>query len=896
MDRLTEALEGRYSIERQLGEGGMATVYLAEDLKHKRKVAIKVLRPELAAVIGGERFLAEIQTTANLQHPHILPLFDSGESNGFLYYVMPFIDGETLRGKLDREKQLGVDEAVRIASDVADALDYAHRNGVIHRDIKPANILLHDGRPVVADFGIAVAVSAAGGGRMTETGLSLGTPHYMSPEQASADRDLSARSDVYSLGCVLYEMIAGQPPHTGPSAQSVLVRIMTEAPRALTEVRHTVPPHVAAVVAKAVEKLPADRFESAREFKDALGDESFSHSARPSTGGTASGAAAVPPPAGPAARRSPGALLPWALALGAVLLAVWGWGRPAPAEAPLTMIRMALPDSQTQVQQTNPAMDLAPDGRRFVYVGPGGSGGMLWYRELDQLDARPLRGTEGARTPVFAPDGQSVAFVTGAPGDLKVVGLDGDAPVTVLQDSAYTYGMTWADDGWIYITDDVKVLRIRAQGGSMSVAVDADTARAELWRGWPHAVPGGRYLLFAVSRGSVDEAEVGIKDMDTGESAILTPGLFPRYAPTGHLVFIRSDGTLMAAALDLEGLAITEEPAAVLGGISVNVGETFAEMDLSESGTLLYRSGQAASQELVWVDRDGNADPVDSEFVGGFQGISLSAAGDRVTAAVTVQGTQSIYVKSLAGGPWRRVTFETTLNTRPTWVPGEDRVAYLSNQSQAGAAGQDIWFTSADGSGNAESQVDLDTRIQEVTFSPDGRWVVFRTGPLGEDGRDILAIDRTGSGEPLELAATDFDEHSPAISPDGRWLAYVSDESGRSEVFVRPFPEVDRGKWQVSETGGTEPVWGRTGSELFFRSQNGSMMAASYEGDPSFAVVNRQELFSALGFGADPVHASYDISPDDQRFLMARTRGASGDLILVQNWFGEMLRRLGEEN
>ena len=231
----------------------------------------------MAAVLGAERFLTEIKTTANLQHPHILPLFDSGAADGYLYYVMPFIDGETLAGKLDREKQLGIDEAVRIARDVADALDYAHRNDVIHRDIKPANILLHDGRPVVADFGIALAVSAAGGGRMTETGLSLGTPHYMSPEQASADRDLSARSDIYSLGCVLYEMIAGQPPHTGPSAQSILVRILTDEPRPLSELRHTVPPHVAAVVAKSIEKLPADRFESARSFMDALENVDFTY-------------------------------------------------------------------------------------------------------------------------------------------------------------------------------------------------------------------------------------------------------------------------------------------------------------------------------------------------------------------------------------------------------------------------------------------------------------------------------------------------------------------------------------------------------------------------------------------------------------------------------------------
>ncbi|MFB3113152.1 MAG: serine/threonine-protein kinase, partial [Gemmatimonadales bacterium] len=228
MDRLAKALSDRYTIEGELGQGGMATVYLAHDVKHNRKVAVKVLRPELAAVLGAERFVQEIETTANLQHPHILPLHDSGEADSFLYYVMPFIDGETLRDKLNRETQLGIEEAVKITTEVADALDYAHRNNVIHRDIKPENILLHDGRPMVADFGIALALSAAGGGRMTETGMSLGTPHYMSPEQATAEKDLTNRSDIYSLGCVLYELLTGEPPHTGASAQAIVMKIVTE--------------------------------------------------------------------------------------------------------------------------------------------------------------------------------------------------------------------------------------------------------------------------------------------------------------------------------------------------------------------------------------------------------------------------------------------------------------------------------------------------------------------------------------------------------------------------------------------------------------------------------------------------------------------------------------------
>ena len=301
LSRLAAALADRYTLERELGQGGMATVYLAEDLKHKRKVALKVLKPELAAVLGAERFVQEITTTASLQHPHILPLFDSGEAGSFLFYVMPYIEGETLRGKLDRETQLGVEEAVRIASDVASALHYAHEHGVIHRDIKPENILLHDGRPMVADFGIALAVSAAAGGRMTETGLSLGTPHYMSPEQATAEKDITARSDVYSLASVLYEMLTGSPPHVGASAQQIIMKIVTEEAPPVATVRKAMPPNVAAAVGKGLQKLPADRFASAAEFAGALANTAF-------TGGTARSCPSVTliPPSGSVGCRSSG--------------------------------------------------------------------------------------------------------------------------------------------------------------------------------------------------------------------------------------------------------------------------------------------------------------------------------------------------------------------------------------------------------------------------------------------------------------------------------------------------------------------------------------------------------------------------------------------------------------
>ena len=264
--RLNAALEGRYRVEREIGEGGMATVYLAEDLKHHRKVALKVLKPELAAVVGAERFLAEIETTAKLTHPHILPLHDSGEADGFLFFVTPFVEGETLRDRLDREKQLPVDEAVAIATRVSGALQHAHEHGVIHRDIKPGNILLQDGEPVVADFGIALAVGAAGGSRLTETGLSVGTPYYMSPEQATGDQEVGPPSDTYALACVLYELLVGEPPYPGSTAQAVLGKIIAGDPGSATKHRPTIPAHVDAAIRKALEKLPTDRFTGAEEF------------------------------------------------------------------------------------------------------------------------------------------------------------------------------------------------------------------------------------------------------------------------------------------------------------------------------------------------------------------------------------------------------------------------------------------------------------------------------------------------------------------------------------------------------------------------------------------------------------------------------------------------------
>src|SRR5215208_1628967 len=379
LNRLQVALADRYRIEREIGAGGMATVFLAHDIRHDRRVALKLLRPELSAVIGAERFLAEIKLTANLQHPHILPLFDSGEADGFLFYVMPFVEGESLRARLNRDKQLPVTDAVRITTEVASALDYAHRHGVVHRDIKPENILLHDGQALVADFGIALAASKAGGNRMTETGMSLGTPHYMSPEQAMGEREITARSDVYALGAVLSELLSGDPPFTGSTAQAVVARVVTESPRPLLPQRHTIPRHVEAATLTALEKLPADRFATAAEFADALRNPTYA--------ATVPVTAAVPGRARPAARRWIGVLVPAAALLLAAAAGAALWSRShRPPAALLSQFSLALKPHQN-LQPPNPAggarIALSPDGRALVYIGPADGGTRLWLRRLD---------------------------------------------------------------------------------------------------------------------------------------------------------------------------------------------------------------------------------------------------------------------------------------------------------------------------------------------------------------------------------------------------------------------------------------------------------------------------------------------------------------------------------
>jgi serine/threonine-protein kinase len=547
--RLNTALEGRYHIERELGEGGMATVYLADDVKHERKVALKVLKPELAAVVGAERFLAEIKTTASLQHPHILPLHDSGEADGFLFYVMPYVEGETLRDRIDREKQLPVDEALGIAIAVAGALQTAHDEGIVHRDVKPANILLSRGEPLVADFGIALAVGAAGGNRLTETGLSVGTPYYMSPEQATGDQIVGPASDTYALGCVLYELLVGEPPYLGNTAQAVLGKIIQGAPVSATSVRKSIPPNVDAAIRKALERIPADRFTSTRDFAKALADPGFRHGEVAGVGDSGS----------PWNRLTRGFA-----ATTAVLATALGWAvlqpDPPPLPAPIERFSLAVAEGQTPDEQLN----VSPDGSMMVYRAMNETGRpQLYLRQWDNLDPVPIPDTEGdLHDPVISPDGQEVAYVQD--GLLKVAPLRGGL-VRTLADQAVCCSR-WGVDGYLYFSPVGRTIRRVPIAGGEVEQVTARETPGDGPHGYFQVLQGGEVGVFTAWS---TPRQIEALNMTTGQRTVLTEGVRSFVTSTGHLVFATADGRILAAPFDAEALQLTRAPVPLVDGLGI---------------------------------------------------------------------------------------------------------------------------------------------------------------------------------------------------------------------------------------------------------------------------------------------------------------------------------------
>ncbi len=862
--RLSTALADRYQIERHLGEGGMATVYLAEDLKHKRKVAVKVLRPELAAVLGAERFVQEITTTANLQHPHILPLFDSGEADGFLYYVMPFIDGETLRDKLNRETQLGIEEAVKITTEVADALDYAHRHNVIHRDIKPENILLHDGRPMVADFGIALAVSAAAGGRMTETGMSLGMPHYMSPEQATADRDLTNRSDIYSLGSVLYEMLTGEPPHLGGSAQAIIMKIVTEVAQPVTAIRKSVPPNVAAAVAKALEKLPADRFESAAKFAAALSDPQFT------VVPTLSGIQPVRAPL----RSDVRAMIGWGIATVLALVLVWMLLRPAPTVTAPISTRLTLDVIDFDGLRLG-EIAVSPDGSLFAMPTFEG----IYIRPAGDASFRLLPDTRRAISPAFSPDSRWLVFIR--EGVLFKIAVDGGSASTLFRSNTIlASNPQWGHTGTIVFQSQLRLYQVSDAGGEPEPLGGGIN-------GWgPSLLPDGSGVLYTVPEG------VTLFEFGADTARLVVPnGTDAMYIETGHLVYGHTmEGGLFAVPFDLRTHAVTGIPVPVMDDVPI-IG-TNAFYSLSQTGTLVYSTDPllmsvGAARQLLLLDLRGGIDTIPlsprtfnwPRFSPDGRQLSFNTGTGRIEQRM-------IYTYDLVTGTTTQITFEGGTHAA-AWSPDGTRFVFSSERD--GTVAEDLFIMPIDGSSPATHILSLRGDEHAMAWPTEDRIVFNANG-----NQDLLIVNPSGvEREATPYLNAEWPEMELSVSPNGEFTAYQSDESGRPQIYVRRFPDPQDGRL-VSADGGRAPRWAPDGETVYYWSlSRDTLFSVPMQPDPT--VAGSPEVLAVIprllpGWDVDRVSGRAVVLQ-----VVEENAEISPKLLVVVNWFEELKAKVGNE-
>jgi Tol biopolymer transport system component len=864
---LASAIADRYVIDREIGRGGMATVFLARDVKHDRLVALKLLNPDLGAVLGVDRFLSEIRVTANLQHPNLLPLFDSGAAAGLLFYVMPYVEGESLRHRLDREKQLPIDEALHIALAVANALDYAHAHGVVHRDLKPENILLQHGEPLVADFGIALAVSNAGGARVTQTGISLGTPQYMSPEQATGDRIIDGRSDIYSLGAVLYEMLAGEPPHSGTTGQAIIAKLMTEEPRPLTVLRRLVPAHVDAAVRRALEKLPADRWSSAREFAEALRGER---------------------PAGAIARgrremRNTATLVLGAIATVAVIVAATeGVLLARRASAPSGAVTLRFPFVTADSERFNPntpaiPFNISADDRHVAYVGAGPSGPRLFVKSLEDMQTRALPNADRPLQPTFSPDGKWLAAVV---QDRVVKTPSEGGPLTTLLalNGNMNAGMSWAHPDTIIASIGGVLEAVPADGGTSVVLSRPDTAQGETQQWGPRVVNDRFVAYICVGTTGMSSNRLGILDRRSGRARV-TPlnATTALGAVDDRVLWVTTTGNVMAAKIDKNGGL---GPAKlVLEDVLVRTGGA-AKATLSKNGSLLYQRGLSLSVPVL-VDEHGVATPLGLEPQP-FAHPKFSPDGTRILVRIARTGGSDLWLVDVRTRAMTKLTNGAGIDDQPEWSPDGKRVLYRSIEP----SGTTLKSIPIDGSAAPTVVVNSKLDPYHGSLSRDGKWLIGRTGDLAVPDRQIFVAPTSGDATPRLLAKGPGFHFAPALSPDDRVLAYVSDATGRTELLVGSFPEAGE-PIQVSRAGGLEPVWSRDGRTLYYRFGR-ALMAVSVSSSP--ITISAPRVVFEGNYLGDGAFDNYDVAPDGKHFLMLQSVDRQAETIMVYRW-GDELRK-----
>jgi len=876
---------GPYRIEDTAGVGGMGEVYRARDTRLDRTVAIKVLpthlseRPELR-----QRFDREAKTVSSLQHPYICALFDVGHENGVDFLVMEYLEGKTLAERLE-DGPLPPDELFKVGVQITEALEAAHRQGVIHRDLKPGNIMLTRAGVKLLDFGLAKTVEAALGAHsglatlaaqpesgtpLTTEGTVLGTFQYMSPEQLEG-KEADARSDIFSLGAVLYEMATGRRAFEGKSQASLIASIMSSQPAPISTIASMTPPALDRVVRTCLEKDPENRWQTAHDVALQLK-------------WIAEGGSQVGLPKPVAARRRSRERLAWILAGGAaaaaVALAAALLLRPAPE--PPTAVRFRIDAPPELISFGSPR--ISPDGKHIAFDGVDTTGTtQVWVRALGDLEMHPLPGTESTTRPFWSADSRNLAFFSG--GKLKRVPLTGGPPVTICEVTNGSDG-SWGSTGMILFDgrngDSIQV--VSAGGGVPGPATTLDRANGENTHGWPFFLPDGTRFVFLAMRNDGSN-EIRLGELGSMDTKLLTQGESRvEYIAPGYLTYERN-GILLAQAFDVGRGELTGDPFPLAEGIGTGqVG--LAHFSGSNDGTLLYTGGGSPERGLQWFDRDGRPGRVVVEPKL-LSSPTLSPDGTRVVLEIDdEQGSPDLWIVDLGRRLLSRFTFDPAADSGPSWSPDGSRIAFRSGREPVG-----IYVKSASGTGNAEAILKTPSFTSLSNWTRDGRTLIANQIREGTSW-DVVSIPLEGDEEPRALLDSRFNEGWPALSPDERILAYVSYESGTPEIYLTTYPALD-GKWQVSQGGGVQPRWRREGGELYYLSVDRRMMAVDVRTGSAPDIGVPHALFQAPVPRDLNERNHYDVTPDGQRFLLVTTSEANRvpPLTVVLHWEADLSGR-----
>jgi serine/threonine-protein kinase len=871
---------GPYRIVDQIGRGGMGEVYRGLDTSLGREVALKVLPERLADDPQRlARFEREARLLAALDHPNVAALYGVERTPQGMALVLELVEGPTLAARI-AHGALPMDRALELAAQIADALDAAHERGIVHRDLKPANVkIAPDGTVRVLDFGLAKALEPANAEDEASPGLTtveghaqavMGTPAYMSPEQVRGE-PADRRTDVWAFGCVLYEMLTGARAFSGETTTEIFARVLEREPD-LSRLPASAPPSLRRLLRRSFEKNPRRRLGAISDARLDVED--------------ARAELRTPPEP----HQPPSSAAPWGRALAAavgltlgMLAAILYYSVRDEAPRPVTRLAVPIPASDRLIAGRFPDVSISPDGRLVAYRAVGRDGvERIYRRALDDQAPAPIPGTERGTSPFFSPDGRWIGFERD--GTLMKVALAGGPPV-VLVDAPGGVTANWGRDGAIHFASGTtRVVQRVPEGGGATAAVTSLESPAETAQAFPHLLPGGRTLLLTSWKG--DAPEIVAFDMGSRVRRTLTAGRQPTYVESGHLVFVR-DGSLWAAPFDGRAAVLAGEPVPLIEGIEASTVSGNAQYAISASGSLLYvpRGQSLPIRSLVWVDRSGREEPVPLE-PRSFNRFSLSPDGTRIAVSIAEQDSIDLWVYALDRGTLTRLTFDRAADTAPVWSPDSRAIVFRSEREGGG-----LFVASPDGSGGVRRLTQPSGPIHTpYSFTPDGRRLLFTEFRSYRDqGIGIVPMD--GSA-PARLILDDaFAELRPQVSPDGRWLAYQSNESGRLEVFVRPFPNVGARRWQISRDGGTSPMWNPAGHELFYEA-GGVLHRVAIAANGSFGLAER---VMPLPGSADALGPVYSVSPDARRFLVMKPgeRQPSGlYLMLVANWVEEIRQRL----